>query len=143
MEIRTEIEVAAPPAQVWQRLVDLQSYARWNPLITHIAGDLLEGARLSVTYSFADGSELRFVPHLIVVRPPQELRWRSRLWLRGILDSEHSLVLQPVPSGGTRVAQIEVVTGWALKYVGRRLTHTARGLIGMNEALKRLVEQGE
>jgi hypothetical protein len=141
MELRTEIEIAAAPIRVWQALTQLGDYPRWNPFVTEIAGKLAVGERLSITYSFLDGTEIRFRPELTVVRPPEELRWRARLWWRNVFDTEHCVVLSEVRGSQTRLAQVELVTGWAVNYMGRRLTQTARGMVGMNEALKRVVEQ--
>ena len=42
-EIRTEIDIEAPPAQIWAHLVDLPAWADWNPFITSSEGTLAVG----------------------------------------------------------------------------------------------------
>ena len=37
-EIRTEIDIEAPPDRVWAELADLDAYAGWNPFITRRRG---------------------------------------------------------------------------------------------------------
>ena len=37
-EIRTEIDIEAPPDEVWAQLADLDAYAGWNPFITTAEG---------------------------------------------------------------------------------------------------------
>src|SRR4051812_50070909 len=47
-DIRTEIDIEAPPEEVWPHLVDLTAYADWNPFITSATGSAEEGRRLSL-----------------------------------------------------------------------------------------------
>ena len=45
MEIRTEVEIAAPAAEVWRTLTAFADYGEWNPFITQLSGELREGQR--------------------------------------------------------------------------------------------------
>ncbi|HWC70427.1 MAG TPA: SRPBCC family protein [Actinomycetota bacterium] len=47
-ELRTEIEIDAPPEQVWQVLTDFGAYPDWNPFIRSIEGEPQVGSRLNV-----------------------------------------------------------------------------------------------
>ena len=49
MEIRTEIEIEAPPAAVWRVLADLRHYPDWNPFIVNTSGALENDARFELT----------------------------------------------------------------------------------------------
>ena len=142
MELRTEVEIAAAPPQVWQVLTDLRAYGEWNPFMVEILGELSVGARLAVTCSLPYGRLLRIQPKVLAVRSEHELRWVSRLWLGGLFDAEHFVLLRATPDGHTRFVNGQNVTGILVQYMGRRLTHVARGLVGMNEALRRRCERG-
>jgi uncharacterized protein YndB with AHSA1/START domain len=39
-ELSTEIEIDAPPADVWRVLSDSEAYPEWNPFIRKLEGDL-------------------------------------------------------------------------------------------------------
>jgi hypothetical protein len=139
MELRTELEIEAPPASVWKVLTDFAAYPRWNPFISQIRGQLVPGLTIEMTLSFADGSEAFLRPHLEVVEPERELAWSTRLWWPGVLDERQRFLLEPV-AGRTRLVNGRMTTGWAVKWFTKQLTQTARGCVGMNEALKRVVE---
>ena len=47
-ELRTEIDIEAPPDRVWAELADLNAYADWNPFITRAEGAAEAGRRLSL-----------------------------------------------------------------------------------------------
>ncbi len=46
-EIKTEIEIAATPEQVWSILTDFSAYPQWNPFIRSINGTVKTGERLT------------------------------------------------------------------------------------------------
>lgn len=139
MEVRTECEIGAPPERVWAVLLDFAAYPVWNPFISQIAGNLAVGQRLEATLSLADGSEVYLRPRVEVVVPERELIWSTQLWWPGVLDERQRFELVPTPAG-TRFVNGRHTSGWALKLLTRRLTHSARGSVGMNEALRRRVE---
>jgi hypothetical protein len=141
MQLRTEIEIEAPPQRVWQVLTDFSAYHEWNPFITSIAGDLLVGKSLAVTISPPESKEANFFPRVLVCDESRELRWLGKFWIRGLFDGEHFFQLQPGRAEGrTRFVHGEDFRGLLVKYAGQRLTHVARGFVYMNQALKRRVE---
>ena len=140
MELRTEIEIDAPPGAVWAVLTDLGAYPEWNPFIPHASGDLRVGGRLEVVIAPPGGSEWTFRPEVLACEPGRELRWRGRLWIPGLFDGEHFFKLTELEGGRTRLVHGEDFRGLLVKLAGRALTNTARGFVFMNHALKRRVE---
>jgi hypothetical protein len=141
MELRTEIELAAPPERVWAVLVKFNQYPRWNPLLTEVIGRPEVGAKLEVRYNFTDGSETHLRVKVIKSRKSEELRWVSHLWFRGLFDLEHFFLLSKSDSGGTRLVQGADASGRMVNRMGHRLTHLVRGFVGMNQALQRYLEE--
>jgi hypothetical protein len=140
MELRTEVEIAAPPSAVWAVVADFPAYAEWNPFIVHVSGEVRVGATLDVTVSPPGGSEMRFRPTVLVADPGRELRWRGQLFFRGLFDGEHFFQLTELPGGRTKLVHGENFTGILVRLLGGALTKTARGFVLMNQALKRRVE---
>jgi hypothetical protein len=106
-EIRTELEIGAPPAVVWAVLVDLAGYGRWNPMVVAAEGEAKTGGRARLRYRSSLGVELAFAVSITRAEPARELRWVGRrLGIRG----EHSFRLEP-RGAGTRLVHREVFTG--------------------------------
>ncbi len=140
MELRSELEIDAPPEQVWAVLTDFSKYHEWNPFITSIAGDLSVGGRLSVTLSPPEGRDWSFRPSLVVCDAPRELRWLGHLWFKGLFDGEHFFQCHEAGDHRTRFVHGENLKGFMVKYLARTVTNVTRGFVYMNQALKRRVE---
>lgn len=141
-ELRTEIEIDAPPAAVWAVLADFPRHSEWNPFIRSIEGELKAGAHLAVRIHPPGGKAMTFEPELLEVVPNEELRWVGRVLVRGIFDGEHIFELTPIDNGErTRFVQREEFTGVLVPFLWRSLdTDTRRGFEEMNLVLKELVE---
>jgi hypothetical protein len=142
MEIRTEVEIAAPVARVWHTLTDFADYQEWNPFITQITGELREGAHLTVRLSLPEGRDHEIQPRLLRCQENEELRWRGHLLFPGLFDGEHFFRLEQVEPNRTRFVQGENFTGLLVRFTGNTITRAARGFVYMNQALKRRVEAG-
>lgn len=140
MQLRTEIEIARAPPAVWAVLVDLPRYAEWNPFIVAAEGRLEAGACLRMVVS-TEGSERSYRPEVVALRPEHELRLQARLWLHGFFDQEHFCLLQALGEDHTRFVQGQNVEGLLARWSGPRLTRLTRGMIGMNQALKKRCER--
>jgi len=141
VELRTEIEIAAPPERVFRVLTDFSAYHEWNPLITSVAGAPSVGAELSVTLSPPESDQTTFRPKVLVYDEPRELRWLGKLWLSALFEGEEFFHCAEAAAGGTRFSHGVNLRGLLLKFMGERLKHVARGFVYMNQALKRRVEQ--
>lgn len=139
MELRTEIEIEAPPDRVWDALVDFDAYRDWNPFISSIRGKLEVGARLVVDLSPPESRTVTLRPKLLVVDPGRELRWKGHFFVKGLFDGEHFFKLSPTETG-TRLVQGEDFSGLLVQRMGPALTKTARGFVAMNQALRRRLE---
>lgn len=136
-ELRTGIEIDAPPARVWDVLVDFDHYGEWNPFM-RVAGRANEGATLVVHLGSPGGRESAFEPDVTHCERHRELRWVRHLVTPGLFDGEHRFRLEPLDGGArTRFEQTATFSGVlarpALWYLG---DDTKRGLESMNEALK-------
>jgi hypothetical protein len=134
-ELRTEIEIAAPPERVWTVLIDFDSYPDWNPFIRRITGQPAVGSRLEVRLEPPEGRGMTFKPSVLKAQAHQEFAWLGRLMVPGIFDGEHRFELHP-RNGGTLFVQREVFKGIVDALLGGSL----RGFDAMNAALKRRAE---
>jgi hypothetical protein len=137
----TEIRIDAPPERVWQVLSDLAAYPAWNPFVVQAEGRAEVGTRLTLRLQPAVGRATTVRPTVTEARAGARLRWLGRFGLPGVLDADHSFVLEPAGSG-TRFVQEERFSGALVPFVARTLERgTLPAFVLMNEALKRRAEE--
>ena len=142
-ELRTEIDIEAPPEQVWAQLVDLPSYAAWNPFITAAEGSAAVGETLSLRMTPPGGRGMTIRPKVTAVSDAAALEWLGHLGVPGIFDGRHRFELSPVPSG-THLVQRETFSGVLVRLLRRSLdTRTRAGFEAMNAALRRRVLESQ
>lgn len=140
--VTTEIEIEAPPAQVWSALTDLSRYPEWNPHIRAGTGQVAAGNRLTLRMHPAGGRPVTVRPVVLVAEPGAQ--WRLRGGLPGIagrllFTGEHSFTLTAV-GGGTRLVQSETFQGALVPLIGKTLANARVSFQEHNEALKKRVE---
>jgi hypothetical protein len=120
--IATAVEIDAPPARVWEVLVDLPAYGEWNPFIVEARGTVAAGETLSLRMVLPGWEPMTIEPRLLVVEPGRELRWQGRLAVPRLFDGEHAFLLTPLEGGRTRVDHVEDFAGLLLP-LARALIH--------------------
>ena len=101
VKLETEIDIAAPPNQIWQVLTDFKSFPEWNPQL-EVVGKPELGAKLAVKANAPDGSDSRYEFRVRIVdfEPEKLLAWKGGV--PGILSGYHYWRI--CPSGnGTRL----------------------------------------
>lgn len=136
-QLRTEIEIDATPARVWEILTDFAAYPAWNPFIRTLAGRAAVGTRLDARLEPPGSMGMRFRPTVLAAVPARELRWLGHLIIPGIFDGEHHFQIEPLGSDRVRFVQEERFTGLLAPLVLRFIEHSTRqGFETMNQALK-------
>ncbi len=93
-EVVTDIVIEASAERVWRTLTDLPAYPGWNPVLRRVTGDLAVGQTLGVVRIKPDGGETTEHPSITHYRPDREIRWRTRVGLPWLLDTERSLKIE-------------------------------------------------
>jgi len=140
-ELRSQIEIDAPPERVWSVLTHFDGYPDWNPFIRSLAGRCEVGAKLAVRIEPPGARPMTFKPTIRAAAPARELRWLGRLFVPGLFDGEHRLEIEPLEKGRSRFVQSESFSGLLVPLFSRTLAATQRGFEQMNVALKRRVEE--
>lgn len=136
-ELRTEIEINAPPERVWQLLTDFASFPQWNPFIRRASGKPRKGAQLQVHLQPSGAKGMTFRPKVLKAEPNRELRWLGHFLIPGLFDGEHIFTIEPLGAGRVRFVQRELFTGILVPLFARWLSKdTRRGFEEMNLALK-------
>ena len=140
-ELNTEIKINASANRVWQLLTDFQAYPQWNPFIRSIEGKPEPNSKLKIFIQPSGTSGMKFSPTVLKAEPQKELRWLGSLWIRGLFDGEHILIIEPLDENRVKFVQSEKFNGLLVPLFWRSLdTDTRRGFNEMNTALKERAE---
>jgi hypothetical protein len=139
--LSTSTTIDASPAVVWRVLTGFGDYGSWNPYYSRAAGDLVEGGTITLHATMPGGRSGVGTCRIRIVRPQEELRWTSRLFLPGIMDADHRFRLVRVESGRTRFEQDETLRGLLIPVGGTLVAQIRQGCEAMAEALRARAEE--
>ena len=135
MQISETLEMSATPTGVWAVLSDLPSYEKWNPFIVKATGTAAVGEKFKGRFQLAGSRGMTLRPRFTVVEPEQRLAWLGHAGIPGLFDGAHQFVLEPTPTGGTRLTQSETFSGVLLPLFAPSLKRTAESFRALNQAL--------
>jgi hypothetical protein len=144
VSVTATVEIDAPPAAVWETLTAFERYGAWNPLITRIEAEPVEGAAVRAVIDQPRFPPVPIRATITRAEPDRELAWETQLPSGGLLRVSHAFQLRPV-AGGDRTAfsQVERLDGPVGAAVPEALVgFLADGFDEMNRALRRRVEAG-
>ena len=139
-EEQTEIVIDASPDRVWDILIDLDSFAEWNPFARRASGKVEVGQQISVFLQPPNGKGMTFKPTVKKADRGREFRWLGRFLIPGLFDGEHYFRLEPANDGGTRLIHGEQFRGILVPLMGGVITKAVKGFEEMNVALKARAE---
>ncbi|WP_411969046.1 SRPBCC family protein [Haloferax sp. YSSS75] len=138
-QLTTSIDIDAPSETVWQVLTDFDSYHEWNDY-TRIDGDPVVGTTLAVSPGPKAGRVPTFKP-TVLQADGSELRWLGHLLVPGLFDGEHRFVVEELDEGRSRLTQSETFSGVLVGLVNRLMgDSTRRNFELVNEAMKTRAE---
>ncbi len=140
-EIRTEVEIAAPPSKVWSILLDFNSWKDWSPIINQASGDASVGSVLSITMQGKDGKDgPKYMPVITDLETPKFFRWRAKMMASFIFTNDKIFELEET-SSGTRLIHKELFSGMMVPMFWSKFEEGVPPMLNaMNQALKAKVE---
>jgi hypothetical protein len=138
-EIRTEIDIDAPPAAVWAVLTDLESYPEWNPHVVAASGVIELGSTLDITVRRAGTRDRSMSVTVTELFPDLRLVWVGTLLAGAVFEGRHVFELEPLDGERTRLVNREEVRGVLAGLV--TTDEPEVDYAKMNQALKRRVER--
>lgn len=136
LELTSEIIINASSEEIWNELIDFNSYPEWNPFISSIQGNPEKGNCLKANI---DG--MKFSPIILESIPNNKLVWLGKLGIKGVFDGKHSFEIISQDKACLFV-QSEIFTGLLVPLFKKKLNKdTKEGFIKMNQALKARIEK--
>ena len=141
-EIRTEIEIAAPPTKVWSILTDFDNWKNWNPIVNQVSGVASLGSELSVTMRGEDGKDgPKYKPIITNLEEPKFFRWRGKMMAEFLMTNDKVFELEETGSG-TRLIHKELFSGMLVPMFWSKFDKGVPPMLkSMNDALKIIAEK--
>ncbi len=144
--ISEQLDIDSPADEVWKHLSDFSAYPKWNPYLVAFTTTRTPGTPITLTLVQANYAKpLTIRPVLDVLDDrSREVRWKGRLLIPGLLDTEHFVRIERRGDAQCRVIQQEKFSGlFASLLPSSARRATALAFRAMNRALKMLAEEGE
>jgi hypothetical protein len=89
LEMKTQIDIDAPPESVGSVLTAFKAYCEWNPASVAVSGDVSVGSGLTLRFQPPGTRGCTFRPKLLVVDRLRELRWTGWPRMPFVFETEH------------------------------------------------------
>lgn len=142
-EIRTEIEIAAPVAEVWSILNNIDEWAEWSPIINRSSGNASLGSTLNITMMGKEEGKdgPNYSPVVTILDEPKLFRWRAKMIAEFVFTNEKIFELEQT-SAGTRLIHKELFSGMFVPLFWSSVEKEVPSMLNsMNEALKAKAEK--
>jgi hypothetical protein len=142
-EVKTQIDISAPPSKVWEIITNINEWEHWSPVIIASQGDAAIGSELKITMigkeEGKDGPTYK--PVIIESDEHKYFRWRAHMLAGFIFTNDKTFTLEQT-SFGTRLTHTESFKGMLTPlFSGQMAKGVPPILNSMNKALKELAEK--
>lgn len=140
--IQTEIRINATPEKVWAVLTDFNAFAKWNPFIKSLTGDVKTGNTIKVRLEPPGAKGMTFKPKVLAFEKNSRFHWQGHLFFPGLFDGRHRFELTANGDGTTTFIHAEDFKGILVPLLRKMLDiNTRNGFLAMNTALKERAEK--
>ena len=141
MTLHSEIGISASPKRIWQVLTCFEEYGHWNPAIDCAGGEAAVGTTLRVTIRWPGLQASPYELEVLGAIPDRELRWVGHYKIKGLLDGDHSFIIEPQGEDHSKVIQMESFSGLLVPVFAHWLRNNVlSGFELVDAALKRRAE---
>jgi hypothetical protein len=147
--VQTKIVINAPAKDVRAVFFDFADYPKWNPVLVKVEGEAQQGKEIFVTVKVAGKPELTGDVTVISVTE-NSLSWSGSamsqmesgpitVGIPGILSARHDFAIEELGPDRTLFRNDDKLSGALVSLYNSKVVEA--GLVEMNEALKKRVEQ--
>lgn len=138
--IEHRIGVAAPAAEVWAVIADLDRWGEWNPVYPKVSGRIAIGAPLEVRFEPPGGKPMDYRGVVGDWVPGEQLVWTAR-FAGGLVKATRYVEIEPLSETGCILANGEWYEGVGAGLMSKRLKRSVHQAFEiMNERAKARIE---
>ena len=142
-EIKTEIDISAPPAKVWDIITNINDWQKWSPIINASQGESNIGSKLSITMiSKEEGKDgPKYNPVITELKEPNYFAWQAHM-MAGFIFTNGKIIELKETSTGTHLTHTETFKGLMVPLMGGHIENGVPPMLNsMNQALKDIAEK--
>ena len=142
-EIKTEIEISAPPSKVWKLITDIDKWQEWSPIINASKGEAVVGSKLTITMMGKEEGKdgPKYNPIITQLKEPHYFHWRAHMLAGFIFTNDKIFELEETPTG-TKLTHTETFKGFVTPlFKGQMEKGVPPMLNAMNKAIKEMAEK--
>jgi len=133
------IDINVPVSDVWDALIDVDSWEIWNSFIPIVEGKLTAGNKMKIKVLSPGMKEMVFKPVVYEIEKYKRISWGGG-FLVFVYKGVHEFILEEIDDNTTRFRQIEKFQGPIVLLMKKMIRKTAVGYLNMNEDLKIYLE---
>jgi hypothetical protein len=104
------IDIHVPAADVWEALIDFESWEKWNSFIPMVEGKLDVGNKMKITVVSPGMKAMIFEPTVYEIEEKKKIAWGGG-FLLFVYKGIHEYILEKIDDNTTRFRQIEKFQG--------------------------------
>lgn len=141
-KIYTELDISAPQSQIWERLMDFETWPEWNPIVFKFDGQAKVGTSLNITMTNSNGKAGRaYQAQITNLNAPLLFSFKAKMMANFLFSVERNITLS-ADKDSTKLVQEEIYTGLMVPLFWKKLNHDATLMLNaMNNGLKSAVEK--
>jgi len=133
------IDIKVPVSDLWDALVNVDSWGKWNSFIPVVEGKLTAGDRMKIKVLSPGMKEMTFEPTVYEIEKYKKISWGGG-FLLFVYQGIHEFIFEEIDDNTTRFRQIEKFQGPIVLLMNKMIRKTAVGYLNMNEELKYFLE---
>ncbi len=142
-EIKTEINISAPPSKVWSIIVDINKWQEWSPIINASQGESIIGSVLNITMMSEEAGKdgPSYNPIITELKEQSYFHWRANMMTEFVFTNDKIFILKETKTG-THLTHIETFKGMMAPLMSGSVKKNVPAMLDtMNQALKELAEK--
>ncbi len=133
------VEINVPVSEVWDALIQFETWDQWNSFIPMVEGELAVGNVMKIKVVSPGMKEMVFKPVVYEIEENKKISWGGG-FLLFVYKGIHEFSLEEIDDNTTRFRQTEKFQGPIVLLMKKMIQKTAIGYLNMNEDFKYFLE---
>lgn len=140
LRIEHRIGVQTPREPIWEMILDINGWSRWNPLYTQASGKVGFDAKLDLTVAIPGEAPREIHPTIVDWTPNEQIIWKLST-LGGLIRSTRYIETETLDNGNVIFSNGEIFEGPAVRLIDKRRQRAIKaGFTAFGETVRERAE---